>query len=197
MKKIILLLFAFSLVNYGMAQNKGKNAKTELHKELTQEDIAKVRQKKENKELKKDRKHEDIIWEGTEGRNGKGPKATNRTPNKVGISFNRDYPNATNVTWTKYRGDWTATFGNGIYRSTAVYHANGERRDTRTIVSRDKIPFPVIQKVEEKDKKFSLGDIIKINLPNGDEFYRVKEKTSDKPMFRFFNKDGKEVTYDY
>jgi hypothetical protein len=152
---------------------------------------------KNQNEIIKERKHEDVIWEGTEGKNGKAPKATKRTPNKVGRSFNNDYPNAANVSWTKYRGDWTATFGNGLTKSTAVYHANGDRRDTRTVISKDQIPLPVIQKAEEKQRQITLGDIIKIDIPGAEEIYRSREKTSDKPIFRFFNKNGREVKYDY
>jgi hypothetical protein len=54
-------------------------------------------------------------------------KYSKNLPSKVRSSFNRDYPNATNVSWTKNEGYWTATFPNGIYRTSVTYSANGQR----------------------------------------------------------------------
>lgn len=60
----------------------------------------------------------------------RGGKYSKNTPRKVGDSFRHDFPNATNVSWTKNQGVWTATFdGSGLLggRKTVSYKANGER----------------------------------------------------------------------
>src|SRR5215203_4293817 len=67
----------------------------------------------------------DPIWEGTSGPEGAQGKSSKNQPAKVRAAFARDYPNAGGVSWSKYRGDWTATFTSGVTRSTAVYNANG------------------------------------------------------------------------
>lgn len=52
------------------------------------------------------------------------------TPRKVRDAFYRDYPNASNVSWTKDRGVWTANFKrSGIFggNTSVSYAANGQR----------------------------------------------------------------------
>src|SRR5688572_11357582 len=125
MKQIILFLIvnvlSFSIMAQGNSQGKGKSKDKDKSKSGTVID----------KDDKEKQKHEDVIWDGTSDKDGGGPKPSKNQPAKVRASFSRDYPNAVNVRWSKYRGDWTATFGNGLFTSTAVYHANGQRRDTR------------------------------------------------------------------
>ena len=59
--------------------------------------------------------------------NGNGGKYSKNLPSQVAASFNRDYPGATNVSWTKSRGVWTASFNNGILRNRVSYAANGQQ----------------------------------------------------------------------
>lgn len=198
MKHIILLLITgFSiggLMAQGNSHAKADKAKNHVNGHAPQ------KSKDKDKEPASDNiRHEQTvrIWEGTamEGREGQYAK---HTPNKVGRSFRYDYPHAVNVTWTKYRGDWTATFNNGPFVSTAVYHANGRRKDTRTPIVYEKVPAPVIKKVEEKRKTISLGGIIKIELPSAKDIYRVKTTDpSGKPEFLFYDTAGNRLSYDY
>ena len=61
--------------------------------------------------------------------NGNG-KYTNNAPRKVRDAFYNDYPNASNVSWTKDRGVWTARFNRGgIFGggNSVSYRANGQR----------------------------------------------------------------------
>lgn len=102
--------------NSGSADGKGK-------------DKDKGKDKEKEGKIKND-EHDRKVWDGV-GENS-CMKPSKNQPAKVRAAFQRDYPNATNVRWTKCRGDWTATF-NGLFRSTAVYHANGYRRDTEGI----------------------------------------------------------------
>ena len=142
--------------------------------------------------------HNKKIWEGTKDKNGDGPKYSKNQPAKVREAFNRDYPNARNVSWTKYRGDWTATFGNGVYHSTAIYHANGERRDTRTIVTRNEMPKNVLDSILKRRPNTRLDEAIKIQVPNViKDIFRVKDIILGKPQYLYFNSDGIAVKYDY
>ena len=57
-------------------------------------------------------------------------KYSKNTPRKVSDAFSRDFPNASNVSWTKNSGTWTAHFGGGGIIPkirTVTYRANGQR----------------------------------------------------------------------
>jgi len=117
MKKIFILLSLLSVVVLpALAQGNGKGK--EKNKGTIAEKLSKA---KNNDKDKADRqKHEKGIWDGTQDNGGGGPKASKNQPAKVRAAFARDYPAAGSVTWSKYRGDWTATFRNGPFWSTAV-----------------------------------------------------------------------------
>jgi hypothetical protein len=138
------------------------------------------------------------IWEGTKDTDGKGPKPSKNQPAKVTAAFRRDYPTATNVSWSKYRGDWTANFHNGLISSTAVYHANGERRDTRTQVAVKQLPAIILEEIMKRSPAAQVGLVIKIDVPNiVKDIFRIKTVTLGVPKYQFFDADGREVTYDY
>jgi hypothetical protein len=188
MKRIAILILATLITTGAIAQNdkakgKGKD-KTKNEKSVGKDDPNK--------------KHEDVVWEGTSDTNGKGPKPSKNQPAKVRASFQRDYPNAVNVTWSKYRGDWTASFGNGLLRSTAVYHANGDRRDTRTPIPQSQLPNIIFKDIFKGTPTTQLGDIIKIEVPQAiKDIFRVKTTTDGVSRFLFYNSDGVVVSYDY
>ena len=130
--------------------------------------------------------------------NRAGPKFSKNQPAKVRGAFQRDYPNATNVYWTKYRGDWTATFGNGFFSSTAIYHANGERRDTRTPIVRDKLPRIVLDSIFKRRPDTRLDEAIKIEVPNViKDIFRIKNIIQGKTQYEYYDSDGRLVKYDY
>ena len=197
MKRFIILLlpilFSMDVVAQGNkpAKEKGKSAKV---KNKADEKEKKEKQKEQGKE---NRSHDDIICEGTSQPGGKGPKFSKNQPAKVRAAFQRDYPGAINVRWSKYRGDWTATFGNGIFTSTAVYHANGDRRDTRTPVVRRDLPVK-IEDIFKKRPATQLGDIIKIEVPKGvKDIFRIKTTADGIAKYLFYDTDGNEIKYDY
>lgn len=120
-------------------------------------------------------------------------------PAKVRSAFMADYPNATNVVWSKYRGDWTATFNNGAWRSTAVYHANGQRRDTRTPISRNQLPGTIWDKIFQRDRINPVGNIIQIESPSlKTELFRIATQVAGAGLqYYFYNRNGQQVQYDY
>ena len=198
MKKIILLItgfiFSLTIIAQGNSSDKGKGKnKSKNEKSMNRDNSDQVAKEKKEKD-----EHNKKVWDGTYGKNGKGPKPSKNQPARVRAAFQRDYPNATNVSWSKYRGDWTATFGNGVFVSTALYHANGERRDTRTPVTRNEVPRNILDSIFKRRPGTRLDDIIKIELPNVvKDIFRVKDIIQGKPEYFYYNSEGVLVKYDY
>ena len=200
MKKFFLLSTGFIFSLMMMAQGNSDNGKgnDKSKNEKTTKQVSSEQKEKEAKEKKHQDEHNKKIWAGTSDKNGKGPMPSKNQPTKVSAAFQRDYPNAGNVSWSKYRGDWTASFGNGWYRSTAVYHANGERRDTRTPITRNEMPQNVIDAIFKSNPNTRLDDVIKIEVPNiVKDIFRVKDILGGKASYFYYNSDGQLVKYNY
>ena len=194
MKKIFLLItgFIFSLAIIAQG-NKGEKGQGK-DKSINQGNNG---QKEKEAKEKKD-EHNKKVWDGTSDKGGKGPKFSKNQPAKVRAAFQRDYPNASNVSWSKYRGDWTATFRNGLFMSTAVYHANGERRDTRTPITQKEMPRNVLDSIFKRRPGTRLDDIIKIEVPNVfKDIFRIKDVIQGKPEYLYYNSNGLLVKYNY
>ena len=191
------LIFSLTMIAQGNSNDNGKG-KEKSKNEKAAKQASSEQKEKEAKEKKQQDEHNKKIWDGTSDKNGKGPVPSKNQPAKVRAAFQRDYPNAVNVSWSKYRGDWTASFGNGLYRSTAVYHANGERRDTRTPVTRNEMPVNVIDAIFKSRPDTRLEDVIKIEVPNAvKDIFRVKDIIGGKPSYFYYNSDGQLVKYNY
>jgi len=223
MKTFILLFiglfFSFSLLAQGNSQGKGKGqskAKTENpgksgqkgndndeENEKGEKGEKGVKGPKGGKDMKDEgdktekEEHNKKVWDGT-SENGKGPKPSKNQPAKVRSNFMADYPNAQNVSWSKYRGDWTATFGNGKFISTAVYHANGERRDTRTPITKNEMPRNVLDSIFKKRPDMKLEDVIKVEVQNKvKDIFRIKDIIQGKPQYQYYDSEGNLVKYNY
>jgi hypothetical protein len=195
MKKLITFSISIIISASLLAQKqKQKNTKTKNPQQEARNVVlgdTKEKSNKSNKDI-------DIIWDGTKDHDGGAPKTSKNQPAKVRSAFANDYPNATNVSWSKYRGDWTATFNNGIGRSVAVYHANGQRKDTRTVVQKTQLPKTIIDGIFKKRPNAQLNDVVKIetqqNIP---DIFRIKSVEGGTTRFSFYDANGKEVNYDY
>lgn len=69
-------------------------------------------------------------WKDKNDRNNEWNTWNNRNiPKKVQKAFNKDYPNANNVQWSKERGYYIAKFGSGFWgnKNTVAYKSNGKR----------------------------------------------------------------------
>lgn len=193
MKKLLICAFAILFVTASFAQKgKGKGHK----EEPTREEVRRVilGEPKDKKE-RPGKKQDEVIWEGTSGKGG--PKFSKNQPARVRQAFATDYPQASQVRWSKYRGDWTASFNNGPLRSTAVYHANGQRKDTRTAIDRPQLPR-AIEDIFRKRPAIRLGNIVRIELPvKDDNLFRVQTIDGGTSLFTVYNSSGKVVNYDY
>ena len=115
-------------------------------------------------------------------------------PKKVTSAFYRDYPGASNVSWSKYKGDYTATFSNGPWRSTAVYHANGQRRDTRTPLTRKQLPGTIWDKIFKRDNLVPI-EYVQIERPsNPANIFRI---VSTNNKVYYYDQNGNKVSYSY
>ena len=115
-------------------------------------------------------------------------------PKKVTAALLRDYPHASNIIWSKYKGDYTATFNNGIFKSTAVYHANGDRRDTRTVLTRAQLPGTIWDKIFRRDN-ITPTEYIQIERPSTiEKIFRVL--SSDNNAY-YYDLNGNKVNYSY
>ena len=192
MKKLFIFSIALISCTTVFAQNKKeKNSKTGNARQESRDVVL-------GSQKEKATKNSDIIWEGTKDADGGGPKPSKNQPAKVRSAFARDYPNATGVSWSKYRGDWTATFNRGLTRSVAVYHANGQRKDTRTIVQKAQLPKIILDDIFKRRPNTQLSDIIKIEVPQAiKDIFRIKTVEAGTPRFTYYDANGKEVSYDY
>lgn len=80
------------------------------------------------------------------GNNG-GYGNSNELPYRVQQAFQRDYPSATNVSWSNDRDVWTATFrSGGVFggSQTVSYYSNGERADNNGTYNGN-VPYRVQQ----------------------------------------------------
>lgn len=186
MKYTTLAIAIFcSLVTFGQGKEKGKSKDK---KPSTTTPVTKITHTS----------HDNIIWEGTRDNDGGRPKPSKNQPAKVRAAFKRDYPYVTNVRWSKYRGDWTATFTNGPFISTAVYHANGDRRDTRTSLLRSQLPPIILENIFKKAPGADIGVGVKIEIPKAfKDVFRIRAVVDGVSRFMYYDKDGEEVTYDY
>ncbi len=145
---------------------------------------------------KEKNKHADEINKsnGKSNENSTQPGYTRHQPKKVAAALLRDYPGATNVNWNKYKGDYTATFNNGVWRSTAVYHANGERRDTRTVLTREQLPGSVWDRIFKRDN-ITPTQYIQIERPSTvEKIFRI---LSSNNRAYYYDENGNKVTYLY
>ena len=140
MKKL-LFISAITLISAGtFAQGKsGKNKEKNTEWRKDSDDRQDKKDKDENRDERDERRDDmkDKRDDRNENHNDNRKTTGNRygkysknTPRKVGDAFRRDYPNATNVSWTKDQGVWTASFGGGGLfngNKTVSYRANGER----------------------------------------------------------------------
>lgn len=198
MKKYLLLItgliVSLSIMAQGNSDGKGKGK----DKSKNEKSSGEMNNREKEKVAKEKDEHTKKVWDGTSGKKNKGPKFSKNQPAKVRAAFAREYPNASNVSWSKYRGDWTATFGNGSVMSTALYHANGQRRDTRTPVTKNELPRNVLDSILKRRPGTKLEDIIKIDLPNViNNIFRVKDNIPATPAYFYYDSTGQLVKYDY
>lgn len=202
MKKLLFFATAVTLSLSGLAQGKSQGKGQGKSKGQHSEGKDKGKPPQQQSDGKTDVHYNQKVWGGTnDGNGGKGPKPSKNQPAKVSEAFYRDYPGATNVVWSKYRGDWTATFGSGLFGTrTAVYHANGQRRDTRSVINRSQLPGggTVWEKIFKRDAVNPATEVVQVERPGIiDKIFRVGSVGNTTMKYLFYNANGSQVQYDY
>jgi hypothetical protein len=202
MKRILFVLTAIVIGLSVSAQGnsgKGKNKDKDKTNNSPAVNPGNGNDKDKPKEDKvKNDEYDRKIWDGIDDGKGSCMKPSKNQPAKVRAAFQRDYPFATFVRWSKCRGDWTASFNNGLFRSTAVYHANGDRRDTRTFVQRESLPVKILDIIINRLPGVSVEGGIKIEVPNiVKDIFRIKNLVEGKPQYLYLDANGAEVQYNY
>jgi hypothetical protein len=204
MKKLLFLVAAVSISLVGMSQ--GKSQGKGKGKAISSQGAGKAKpvqaKANSNGNGKADQQFNQHVWAGTnDGNGGKGPLPSNNQPAKVTDAFYRDYPGASNVVWSKYRGDWTATFGSGLYGTrTAVYHANGQRKDTRSVINNSQLPggVSIWDRIFKRDGLAASNEVIQVERPGiADKIFRVGSPGNTAARFLFYNATGQQVQYNY
>ena len=124
MKKLLLLLMVAS---FGIAGTATAQKNSKKNCDNNNKNHSKKYDRNDNDRYDNDRYERN----DRNDRNGSyDNKYSTNTPRKVRDAFERDYPNASNVSWTKDRGVWTASFKKGgLFGGTnsVSYQANGQR----------------------------------------------------------------------
>ncbi|MEO5967000.1 MAG: hypothetical protein ABIP68_07495, partial [Ferruginibacter sp.] len=139
--------------------------------------------KSKGKDKHKIEKKQDKVYHKKNGNSSKHGYS-NHQPKKVTAALLRDYPHASNIRWSKYKCDYTATFNNGIFKSTAVYHANGDRRDTRTVLTRAQLPGTIWDKIFRRDNITPT------------EYIQIERPSTIEKIFRVLSSDNNAYYYD-
>lgn len=140
MKKLLFLSMAAILSFGAMAQhdhhNNGNSKKQKKEKKHNKKDHEDDDRDDRNGQWNNDenrRRDNNDRWDNQDNRgndNRDNNSNNGNLPRRVSDAFARDYPNATNVNWTKDRGVWTARFRrSGLFGGNTIvsYSANGQR----------------------------------------------------------------------
>jgi hypothetical protein len=198
--KYLFILTAATLLSVGsFAQGKGKgngngNGQSKVK---VKEDKAKVKTDRDDNDGNGNGKQKvKVKGNSNDGVTGNSSAKAIGVPSKVQAAFARDYGNASGVTWTKSRGNWTASYNGGLFggaTSIATYHANGARMDTRTAVPLTQIPQPVTIWQQRVGPSIQLGKILRIDMPGQPELYQVTNRTNGQIVY--VNRSGAVVSY--
>ena len=192
MKKLLILLLAIPFSVCTMAQgNKHSNEKGNKHKDKEKHERDNEEQEnKDHDKLKKSHEDESEVAHYPT----KHHKTSKHQPKKVTAALLSDYPNATNIVWKKYKGDYTATFTNGLHRPIAIYHANGQRRDTRTHLTRQELPGTIWDGIFKRDNITPIR-YVQIERPSiAQNIFRILTANN---VAYYYDENGNKVSYNY
>ena len=75
---------------------------------------------------------------------------------------------------------------------------NGDRKDTRTPITRNKMPRNVSDAIFKRSPATRVEDIIKIEVPNVvTDIFRIKDIIQGKPVYFYYDSGGQLVKYNY
>jgi hypothetical protein len=187
--KSIYLLAISALISVGSLAQANDEAKEKDKKEKSPK-ASRV----ENDQVTR---HEKIIWAGTDVKLNDKSKDTRNVPDAVLTSFRQFFPDQPIDNVRKYRGLYAITFSNEVYTTTLIYKADGTFVEARTVATDSILPSVVKDKLKERNKEYSPDEVVMIEKPNKEKFYRLHLKENHKERFAVYNEHGDEVNYSY
>jgi hypothetical protein len=141
--------------------------------------------------------HERTIWAGTKMDLNNKSKDVKNIPDAVLTSFRQFFPNQQIDNVRKYRGLYAITFSNDIYTTTMIYKADGTFVEARTVATDSILPSAIKEKVKGLNNEYDPNEIVMIEKPNKEKFYRLHLKANQRDRFAVYDEQGREVNYHY
>jgi len=69
--------------------------------------------------------------------------------------------------------------------------------EARTVATDSILPSIVKEKLKEAKKEYSHNEIVMIEKPNKEKFYRLHLKENQHDRFAVYDEQGREIQYDY
>jgi hypothetical protein len=114
-------------------------------------------------------------------------------PSTVQVYFDRDYPNAGEITWRR-KGDWYYATYNKMGRYQHVYY--NERGDTYTValpVTQNYVPDDIVTKAGNMYGDM-IYDISSVKGQNGQNIYHIRTIEGDQLRSNWVGEDGTNIT---
>ena len=140
---------------------------------------------------------EKIIWAGTGVDLNDKSRDVKNIPDAVMNSFRQFFPTQEIDNVRKYRGLYAITYSNAVYTTTLIYKADGTLVEARTVATDSILPSIVKEKLKESKKEYSHDEIVMIEKPDKEKFYRLHVKENQRDRFVVYDEQGREIKYDY
>lgn len=116
-------------------------------------------------------------------------------PPPITASFNKEFPQPNNATWTRNNVDTTiysARYKSGAQWITSNYNTSGERLDIRTEFPLLQPPRAVSVYLSKQPASFEAATIYKVQVEGKPDVYEIRTKNA---RTIYVNNDGMEVNY--
>jgi hypothetical protein len=129
--------------------------------------------------------------------NDKTGRNNRQAPQNVQQSFQKDHPNAGNVSWQQGNGQWHARHmdPNSHHNVDTYYDRNGSRLATHREMDRKEMPHDFDQRVNQQYNARGNYNVTRIERPNQREVYKLRVTTRGKSKTIYADEHGNKVNY--
>lgn len=122
-----------------------------------------------------------------------------RAPQQVQQTFQRDYPQADNATWSHKNSQWSARFDdkspNDNGEMVAHYSHTGKYIDSHIPYDRNDVPAAVVKTTHRRYRDARDESYTRIDQPNGLSLFQVLLNIGGNQKKVYMNEDGQERRY--
>lgn len=115
-------------------------------------------------------------------------------PSSVLKEFQKHYPQARQLSWTKDSGLYKANFLLDEYLSDATFLETGQWLETGTMVDERILPTPILEKVQRTYRDFDFFDLIIRKDTPQTTFWEVRFFYEEEEVILLFTRDGELLT---